>query len=261
MTEKEIYPPEFEEFEPEEPSAPPSIEEIEEELLHNGKWKEDAQQIPLDHVTPREAYLISSYLEDQLPPNDEEELKTVLQKYRPAIIKHDPQGTLENVEKNLQHNQNEKSFLQILRQQKKEKIIHMNYPLDDGSKYQLDIGVLRADSESIKDLQTNFKLFDDLTQREQSVRLKKEQGQTLTREEQIILTSINRKVEAKVNENQDEMITEFLAKHTYIVNETKDYQTLHQIYEEMDPIYRDQLYERVSRLSGLINQGMDELFQ
>lgn len=257
MIEEETYTEEeiFEEVEA------PSVEEIEQELLENGKWKEEAKQIPLEMVTPKEAYIISLYIHDELSSDDEEELKEILERYRPAIIKHDPIGTLENVETNLEYNNAEKGFLEILQQQSHEKTLTMNYPLDDGSTYELKLKIKESDSQSITDLQTNFKLFEDLTEKEDMVRFKQQQGQQLTREEQIILQGINKKIEEKVMSNQYEMMIEFLATHTTIINEEHDYNYMKAVYQTMEKQYMEQLFARVSKISGLINQEADDLFQ
>jgi len=245
----------------EEPATVPSVEEIEQELLESGKWKEDAKQIPLDMVTPREAYLISAYLHDELASEDEKELKEVLEHYRPAILEHDPEGTLENVETNLEYNNAEKGFLGILQQQSKDNKLTMNYPLDDGSTYELRLNIKNTDAQTITDLQTNFKLFEDLTPREDNVRFKQQQGQPLNREEQIILQSINKKIEEKVLANQQEMMIEFLATHTSIIGEETDYEYMKEVYQTMQNKYLEQLFNRVSRISGLVNTEVDELFQ
>jgi hypothetical protein len=93
------------------------------------------------------------------------------------------------------------------------------------------------------------------------VKQKKEQGLTLSREEKIILDNIQRKVNKKILENQDAMMLEFLINHTYILGEPTDKEYLKEIYQNMDPILLEQLFNKVSRLSGFYNPEIEDLFQ
>lgn len=233
-----------------------------EEELKSSTWLEEAQQIPLDKVTPKEREVLTKFLNGaKLDFIEEDYLEQVLAQYRPAIQKHKPQETLENIEHNLEYNKAEKSFLEILQQQKQEKTLTVNYPLDDGSTYTLELIIKRTNAQTITDLQTNFKLFQDLTPREDNVRLKQQQGQPLTREEQLILENINQKINEKVMANQEEMMVEFLATHTRIQDEAHNPDYMRKIYRSMDPTILTQIFTRVSQLSGLTNPAMDELFQ
>jgi hypothetical protein len=236
------------------------IQSIQKELLHTD-WIEEAKQIPLDKVTENERYYLEKCIQQEINENELEILAEILERYRPAIQKHKPQETIENVEKNYEYNKHEKSFLQLLKEQKKEKTLTMNYPLDDGSTYKLQIGIKRASSQAVQELQANYALFTDLTQKEEQVKQKKEQGQTLSREEKIILDNIQRKVNKKILENQDAMMLEFLINHTYILGEPTDKEYLKEIYQNMDPILLEQLFNKVSRLSGFYNPEIEDLFQ
>lgn len=239
----------------------PTPDEVETEMLIRGDLKEDARQIPQDKVTSEERRLIRAYLNDYLAEEDYSKLRELLRRYRPAIMEHQPEQTLENVEENYQHNQREKRFLDILKQQKQEKTITMNYPLDDGGIWKLRLGIRNTNSQEIEDLQTNFKLFEDLTPRENRIRNKSQYGQQLTKEEQHILESVQEKVNKKVNKNLDAMMIEFLSTHTYLLDEESDYNYMKEIYENMDKVYREQLYIKISQISGLVNSEIDELFQ
>lgn len=239
----------------------PTPDEVETEMLIRGDLKEDARQIPQDKVTSEERRLIRAYLNDYLAEEDYSKLRELLRRYRPAIMEHQPEQTLENVETNLQQNTDEKRLLDIIKQQKHEKTLTINYPLDDGTKIPIRIGILKADSQYVLDLQTNYKLFADLNEKEDRVRLKNQQGSRLTPEEKIILDSINQKVTRRIAEHQDDITIDFLSWHTYLLDEESTPEYMRELYTSMDETVRDKIYARVSRLSGLVSREVDDLFQ
>lgn len=237
------------------------VTSIEDELLNN-EWIEEAKQIPLNKLSKVEQEYITKCINKQIITDDEKEaISEILAKCRPALEKYQPQETLENLENNIQYNNDEKSFLQLLKQQKKEKTLTMNYPLDDGSTYKLELIIERVDSQAVLQLQENFKIFEDLTQQEKNIKSRNDQGYPITREEAIILESLEKKINKKLMANQEEMMIEFLSEHTKIKNEEYNYDYMKQIYQTMDPVYMESLFNKVGKISGLTTPKTDELFQ
>ena len=92
----------------------PSIEEIENELFM-GRWREEAKQLPLKYLSPQEQALIQRYINNGiLSPDEEEQVKGILEQYRPALMKIKPAETIENAEKNAQYIEDEKAFLELI---------------------------------------------------------------------------------------------------------------------------------------------------
>lgn len=236
---------------------------IENELI-NTTWIEEAKQIPLDKVTPKEHDILTKFLnQEELTVIELDYLEQVLAQYRPAIQKHKPQEILANYESNKQYVRAEKTFLELLEEQEKEtRELKINYPLTNGETIPLTLTVMKADSQIITDIQTNLGMFQDFTEQENTVKHKKEQGLPLTREEQLILAELQRKLREKTDESPIEIMVEFLAKTTRIKEEPEsDYEYMKQVYSKMEFYLLEPIFDRVSKLSGIVTPNAEELFQ
>ena len=239
-----------------------NTEDLDDEALWNERRK-NARHIPLDGCTPIEQVALTKCVAEQtLTPEEEETLLSVLERYDEAIQKQKPQEILDNYEKNQEYVQAEKTFLQILQEQEQEdKTITMNYPLNNGQIHKIQIKVKKVDSEAVADIQKNLGMFDDFTQEENRVRIKAQQGTKLSREEQLILNNLQRRLNEKVFENQEELMIRFLTKTTTIIDEPETTEYLRQVYSSMDYYYLEKLFEKVSVVSGFHRPGENELFQ
>lgn len=237
------------------------LDAVEAELAHS-TWKEEAEQIPLEALNSNEQLVLLKCInEEKLTDTETETLQRVLAQYRPAIQKINPKEKLENLEKNQEHIRAEQDFLQLLQQQNKEKTLTVNYPLDDGSTYQLHLTIKKADAQTIENIQQQLRLFEDLTEKEEQTRIKTQLGQKLTREEEIVYEHLQKRINDKVNANQDEISLTFLSQYTRIQDQDCDDEYMRQVYESMDPIIRLQIFDKVAQLSGMIAPQVDDLFQ
>ena len=235
---------------------------LDDETLQNARI-EDAKQIPLDKCSPEEQLAIAKCINKQtLTEKEEETLINVLERYSKAIQTQKPTEILENYEKNKEYIEAEKTFLELIKEQKKEnKTIKLDYPLNDGSIKTITLQVFKADSTIISEVQKDLGMFSDFTPAENKVRVKQEQGTPLTPEEQDILENIQNKLSQKVDENPMDLMIEFLAKTTRIQEEPfSDYEYMKQVYANIDFYILEPLFDRVSRMTGIVTPNADKLF-
>ena len=223
---------------------------------------EEAKQIPLDSCNPeQQVVLVKCINKLELTEDEKELLKKTLAKYRDAINNIKPNEILENYEHNEEYVKAEKTFLELLQENNKERTLTMNYPLNNGQIHKLRLKISKLESQGVKDIQTNLGMFQDFTDEENRVRIKQQRGKQLSREETILMEHVNRKLQEKLAENQMEVMVEFLATHTRMIDEPSDYEYMKQVYATMEFGYLEVLFERASAIAGLINPDIDSLFQ
>ena len=236
------------------------ITQLEKELMET-EWKDEARQIPLDQINRDERIILTRFINDeQLTQTEIDYLAEVLQRYRPALRKHDPTGTIETVQDNIRVVQSEKQFLEMMDNYQREQTITFYYPLGD-IEVRLDLMVSPiTDSQAILDIGNNLSMFKDLTEQELNIYNKTQQNEPLTREEQIIADAVQRKVEQATKENQGEIMSEFLAMQTKL-NEDSTYESMKELYNRMQIGYRALLFQRVQQMSGLGDIDVDRAFR
>lgn len=236
------------------------ITQLEKELMET-EWKDEARQIPLDKINRDERIILTRFINDeQLTQTEIDYLAEVLQRYRPALRKHDPQGTLQTVQDNIRVVQSEKQFLEMMDNYQQEQKITFYYPLGDIEvKLELMVSPI-TDSQAILDIGNNLSMFKDLSEKELNVYNKTQQNEPLTREEQIISDAVQRKVEQATQENQGEIMSEFLAMQTKL-NKDSTYESMKELYNRMQIGYRALLFQRVQQMSGLGDIDVDRAFR
>lgn len=245
----------------EEYPEPPTVEEIEEELLTSGKWKEEAGQIPLDKVTPHEAYILSSYLHDELKPEDEKELKQILEQYRPAILKYQPTETLETAEENIQLIEDEKTFLRYADQF--DTVVTIPFTCYIGQRevrMKFDLYPL-TDSESITDITSNLSMFRDFTDDELLIYNKTRNGEHLTREEMIISQNLEHKLQKITKENEKEIVIEYLSIQLKFHNKNTTTEAMREVLGRINTAYLYLLFQEVQKRNHLADLDLENVFQ
>ncbi len=72
-----------------------------EEALHETNWQEEAEQIPLEALPPEDQLILLKFKQHQkLSTEEDDRLALILQQYRPAIQKIQPQKIIDNYEQN-----------------------------------------------------------------------------------------------------------------------------------------------------------------
>ncbi|RAP51135.1 MAG: hypothetical protein BZ138_06015 [Methanosphaera sp. rholeuAM270] len=235
--------------------------EVEQTLLHT-EWKNEAKQIPLDSVTPSEKKVLEKCIQEE-PLTKEEHilLRETLHRYRQALREYNPEETLQNYENNVQLVDDEKTFLKLVEEFQESQGIIMYYPLGD-RELKLDLLVTPiTDSRAVLEIQNNLTLFQDLTEEELLVYNKQEQGKQLSREEQIISTRVQEKIQEQTQERQMDIMIEFLAMQTRFRNSESTYESMKTVYQHMSIGYLALLFQRVQNMSGLGDIETERVFR
>lgn len=239
---------------------PLAVDKVEDRLLDT-RGLEEAKQIPLDMVEPEEALILSEYINGTLPHTQREELKKILQRYRPAIQKYQPVETIKNVKENIELIEDEKAFLELVDTYDEVETITMYYPIGGVErKMVLDVFPI-TDSQAILSIQDNLSIFKDLTDKEKEVYNKNQSGTTLTREEEIIITSINKKIEQATKQNELEIVCEFLAMQTKFHGKNSTYEEMLNVYQHMKPAYLALLFQKVQSMQNLDSLDIERVFR
>ena len=238
------------------------IPEIEKTLFQKD-WKQEAQQIPVDALPDKEKKILEKYLSESPLQEDEKQiLKETLGRYRPAIQKIDPEQTIENIKENIEIVNDEKEFLQLIQEYKQPRTITFNYPLTKDREVRLELEVLPiTDSMAVLDIQNNLSLFKDLTTEEANVYAKMQQGVKLNREELIIQEHLQEKINKATQENQKTIIVEFLSMTTKFKDKPQNYESMKQMYSNMDIAYLALLFTRVQEMTGLMDLDVERIFR
>ena len=239
----------------------PTVEEIEMELLHNGTWKEEAKQIPLDMVDPRESYILSAYINDKLNAEDEDELKEILQKYRPALMEVKPAETMDTVKENIELIQDEKAFLEIADQFDEIQVIPFTcYINQQKVRMKFDLYPI-TDAKSVEDITQNLSLLKDFSEEELITYNKVQTGQELTREEIIIRADLERKLQ-KINQDYEvKTIREYLAIQLKFHGKDSTIEDMRKVFESIDKQYIYLLYSEVQKRNHLDDLKYEKVFQ
>ena len=246
---------EFNEFEP------PAPEEIEEEILETDGI-EEAKLIPTESVTPEEAILLHRYTHnDRLNSDEREQIKQILRRYRPALYKYNPDEKIATLHKNEEIIHDEKEFLRMEDSFNEVVTIPFNLPVGDTiHRMHFDVYPI-TDSQAVLDIQNNLSLFRDLTENEATVYQKMQNCAALSREELIIRESVERKINEATQQNQKQIIVEFLAMQCKFKDCDSSYEDMKQVFSRIPILYLALLFQRVQDISNLSSLDADKVFQ
>lgn len=240
----------------------PDIMEAKRLLLRN-QWKKEAGQIPLSALEPSEQILVQRCL-DEGPFMDDEvnQLEQILGRYREAILEYAPDESMENMENNVQLVEDEKTFIDLIRENRKNQVLPFYYPLDDGRELKVELEVKPlTDSRVIEGLTENLQDFQDFTQKEQEIIMKQREG-NLSREEQVIYNQVRKRLQSQQNYTQlyNEAI-EFLSQQTSFKGRNSGYELMKEVYQTIEITYVMLLYQEVARMMKLRDVDTTQLFR
>ena len=256
----------------EKPTWQPTIEEDDDddgvkgamELLSHTTWKTEAIQIPLESIQDpsEQAVVIKCINEETLTDEESNTLQHVLHRYRPAIQKHKPLESIENYHDNIEYVTDEKAFLRLLDEEKKDQTLTMYYPLNNGKEARLELTVKPVtDAQAIMDVSENLDLFKDYTQDELEAFNHLQQGHTMTPEEQAIAERVQAEIaQANANTIRDTAI-EFLALQTSFTGRDSSYDDMKSIYSQMHVGYLLLLFARVRELAHIDDVDTEKIFR
>ena len=239
----------------------PNLDVIQKELLKK-EWIIEARQIPKEALNLGDATIIDKTIKkEQLTPDELTRLKELLDQYRPALTKLQPEDTLENLKDNIEIVEDEKEFLRLVSEYDTVQTIPFNYKLQ-GKTIHMTFDVLPiTDSISVGQFAENLAFFKDFTEEETRVYDKIQEGQTLSREEMIIQNSLNKKIEKATQENQKEIIVEFLAMQLRFHNKNTSYEEMKEVFNHMHYGYLALLFNKVQEISNLGDVQVENVFQ
>lgn len=239
-----------------------AIKELENELLTT-EWVKEAEQIPLDKVEKAEQIiLIKCINRDYLTEDEKTQLKEILQRYRPAIEKLEPVETLENIKNNIQFVEDEKTFLKLVEDNKKNNIITMYYPLNNEQELKLVFDIYPVtDSQAVLGISENLNFFKDFTEKEINIYNDYKNGAAQTREEIAIAENLNKKIEKLTQEKQVEIMQEFLARQTKFHNKNSSYDEMLKVFQNMQLGYVALLFQKVQNITGLADIEVERVFR
>lgn len=236
--------------------------------LAQTEWVEDALQIPIASVEDKneQDILLKCIRREELTDIEIDILEEVIGRYQHALRKYEPTETLENIERNEQLVQDEKSILSLMRKSREEQIITMSYPLTKDNVLDLKLIVKNEiDAEALDDLQQNIDLFADLSQDELETYQRYAHDEQMTREERVIAEQIEQKIREKGQSNIPQMrqvAIKFLAKQTRLYGDPHSTeQGMIDIYEEMKLGYLLALFEKVQGMVGISDIDTENLFR
>lgn len=233
------------------------------QLLIKTTWRTEAQQVPLESLSPVDQQVILKCINLEDMTDDEITLlEAILQRYRSAIQTQKPLETLTNYHDNIEYIEDEHAFLELLDQEAEEQNLTMYYPLMDGREARLELTVKPVtDAKAVMDVGENLDLFRDYTEKEIQVyndyTLHKEQ----TPEEQELALKIQREI-ATVNADRiKEVAVEFLALQTTFKGKESSIEDMKQIYERMQVGYLLLLFSKVKDMTHLDDVDTEKIFR
>lgn len=239
----------------------PSIEEIENELF-NTTWREDAKELPHDYLTSPEQEVIQKYIEYKpLTEKEVAEVKMLLRRYRPALIKEQPQETINRAVENINYVNDEKAFLQLVDEQDQIQTIPFTFKKNN-KEYRMHFDIYPVtDSQAILDIQNNLSMFKDLTEEEAQIYQKVQSGQTLTREEEQVRQHIQDKIEQATQQNTKQIIIEYLSMQLTFTGKASCPDCMKKVFKRVPLVYLAVLFQKVQEINNIADVKVDQVFQ
>ena len=239
----------------------PSIEEIEQQLFE-GRWKDEAKLIPTEYLPDDEKKLIETYITgEQLRPDEEEKVKEILDRFRPALLKVEPDVVLENVEENTQYINDEKTFLSLVDESEEVQVIPFTFYIGD-RKFQMKFDLYSlTDSQAITDITENLSMFKDMTDDELITYSKMQNGETLTREELLVRASLERKIQKATVQNTRDTLIEYLSIQLKFHGQDTSIEDMRKVFAKIPNAYLSLLFDEVQRRNHLGDLDTEEVFQ
>ena len=236
------------------------VKSIERSLLEDKFPKEAEQIIGVDGLSNYETKLLNKCINHN-PIDDVEfqDLKKLLNDYRPYLEKYKPGETLEAVDKTKRIIQTEQDFLDLVDNADNE--LHINIPFQ-GELYPVDLEVLPLDdSRMVKQLARHVDLFKGLEPEDIILFNEAQQGKELDEKEQAIVDKLTREIEERASESRIEEANELLASQTRIKGSDADYNTRLRFWEKFNFAAKFAISFRVEEILGLNDNVTEQLFR
>ena len=214
------------------------------------KFPMECKALPFEELEPNEQYIVNKCINHEELTNSEfKELKTLLARYRPLIEKYNPNETIDNFKRSVKVLKTAQEFIDII---DKEKRIQVTVPVFDEI-YEMEFILTPSnDTDSIQALATEMDLFKNYNEEERKAFLKaRETGTQLTPEETKMANKISRELEEYINENQNEVMTKFLAKQLKFPEDNPSFEKRVEYWGKFPINARVSVFTQVTHLIGL----------
>lgn len=231
--------------------------------LFKSKYPSECEKLPFKYLEEDERILAIKCIEqDELSQKEQEGVKELLARYRPYMKDYDATTVEENLENNLNIIKTSDELLQLLNDPNRFRI-DMNYKIGDKT-FRLKLKIKQIpDSDYINLLDTQTKIFKDLTDSEKRVYAKASQGIQLSPEESKMQKHIQDIINEKTmdfNGNAKD-ITEILAKIVDFVDDPdKEFNEKLQFWKQIDLPTRILLFQKIQDKLNIGDKSLDELF-
>lgn len=231
-----------------------------EKHLLKTKFPLECEEIPQEDLNEEEKEVVNKCINhENLTDEEFTLLKATLQRYRKAIQKHKPTETIESVEKTVNIIQTEQELLDLLDSpEMKTLLVHL--PIN-GQMYEFNFEILPLDnSRAIKSISTQLEIFKDFTKEEANIYTKAQAGQVLSAEEKAVLNHVNKELEKRSNEQQEEIIIALLASQLRLPKSNQDLEVRQKFWRKFPYNAKVSVFMKVQDRLGLTEQSNEKLF-
>ena len=230
--------------------------------LLKSDWVTEAKQIPLELVPEHERYLLEKCINKELfNDKEQQELQLVLDKYRGAIRELEPDKAMKNLENSMELIENEHQFLEMVDNFNEIQVIPFTFYIGDRQlRLKFDLYPL-TDGRAIDTITENLGLFKDLTQSEQVVYNKVQNGSELTHEENIIYQGLQQRITDATTRNTRKVMIEYLAMQLKFHDKNSSVEDMKKVFSKIDINYLALLFEEVQKRNHIKDIDVDTVFQ
>lgn len=225
------------------------------------KFPKELEKIPVEYLTDEELELKEKVLKTPEEITDEElkKVKELTGRWRKAIQKYDIDEIEEAHEKTVKIIRKSNELIDVLDNATRKLTVRLPF---FGEIYEMTFNVKPiTDSRAIQALTLELDLFKDYSQRDKQIYVKAQNGQKLSPEEAKIVEHLNDKLQARAEENQDELIKKFLAHQLLFEDDDEDnYEERLKFWEKFPLNQRVAVFMEVEKLLGLTEDDNFELF-
>ena len=231
-----------------------------EKHLLKTQFPKEAEEIPQEHLTDDEKYVVNKCINHEEFTDEEFTLlKRTLQKYRKTIRKYKPSETIDAVNQLEEMILTEEDWLNIV-DDKSTRMLRVNVPYN-GKWYPMEFEILPLDdSRVVSTLQTHIELFNDYSKEDLKVWKKAQDGQVVSPEEKQIVERINKEIEDKQSEDRITSMNNFLAAQLRLPNSTSDIDVRVEFWKKFPFITKSAIMIRVENRLGLDDVSDEKLF-
>lgn len=222
-------------------------------------WNLEAEVIPMEDLTPEEQDIVQKCIDKvDLPDGEFNQLKKILQRYRPYIHKHNPKEAIEQVEVTKNLIRTEKDLLDIINN--RNNTLKVALPLD-GETYNMEFEILPInDSTVVESMELQVNMFQDFSNAERTVYQKSQHDERMSKEEEAILASVNRKINEKAGVEANRMCNKLLSAQLRLPDSSADESVRQEFWEKFPFNPKFQIFYRVQQRLGLTEASNEDLF-